>query len=129
MIEVSCTPYRLDCDSNAGGIFLYVREDIPSNLIATEKKAREIFFVELNLRKYKWLINCSWNLHKSLLAITMYSTYTKKMILGDFNADIQEKHMKCLPDNYNRKSLIKQSTCYKNSDSPTCLDLLLTNAP
>ena len=51
------------------------------------------------------------------------------MILGDFNADIQEKHMKFLPDNYNPKSLIKQSTCYKNSDSPTCLDLLLTNAP
>lgn len=32
------SPYRLDCDSNGGGIMLYVREYIPSNLLATEKK-------------------------------------------------------------------------------------------
>ena len=29
------TPYRLDRDSNGGGILLYVMDDIPSNLIAT----------------------------------------------------------------------------------------------
>ena len=32
------SPYRLDCDSNGGGIMLYVREYIRSNLLATEKK-------------------------------------------------------------------------------------------
>ena len=37
--------------------------------------------------------------------------------------------MKCFCDNYNLKSLIKQSTCYKNPDNPTCIDLLLANAP
>ena len=37
--------------------------------------------------------------------------------------------MKCFCDNYNLKSLIKQPTCYKNPDNPTCIDLLLTNAP
>ena len=54
------TPYRLDRDSSGGGIMLYVREDIPSNLLATDKKNHfESFYVELNLRNEKWLINCS----------------------------------------------------------------------
>ena len=50
-------------------------------------------------------------------------------MLGGFNTDIEEKHMKCFCDNYNLKSLIKQPTSYKNPDSPTCIDLLLTYAP
>ena len=37
--------------------------------------------------------------------------------------------MKCFCDNCNFKNLIKQWTCYKNPGNPTCLDLLLTNAP
>ena len=37
--------------------------------------------------------------------------------------------MKCFCDNYNLKSLIKQPTCYKNSDNPTCIGLMLTIAP
>ena len=31
--------------------------------------------------------------------------------------------------NYNLKSLIKQPTCYKIPDKPTCIDLILTNVP
>ena len=57
-IEGFSTPYRLGCDSNGGGILLYVREDIPSNLIAIENNPIEHFFVELNLHNDKWL-NCS----------------------------------------------------------------------
>ena len=37
--------------------------------------------------------------------------------------------MQSFCENYNLKSLIKQSTCYKNSDKPTCIDLILTNVP
>ena len=48
-IEGFCSPCRLDCDSNSGGILLYVREDIPSNLIALENKPIGSLFVELNL--------------------------------------------------------------------------------
>ena len=32
------TPYQLDRNSNGGGIMLYVRADIPSNLLATDEK-------------------------------------------------------------------------------------------
>ena len=38
LIEGYSRPYRLDRDSNGGGIMLYVREDILSNSIAFEVK-------------------------------------------------------------------------------------------
>ena len=44
-------PYRLDHDSLGGGILLYVRDDIPTNLIEVETKLIEGFYVEINLRK------------------------------------------------------------------------------
>ena len=28
---------------------------------------------------------------------------------------------------YNLKNLVKQKTCYKNPDNPSCIDLILTN--
>ena len=64
-----CDPYRFDRNHNGGGIMLYVREDIPSRLI--EKKLRnnnEYFFVEINLRKKKWLLCCSYNPHKNSIS-------------------------------------------------------------
>ena len=32
-------------------------------------------------------------------------------------------------ESYNLKSLIKQSTCFKNSENPSCIDLFLSNRP
>ena len=50
LIEGFSTSYRLDRDSNGGGTLLYVREDIPSILIAFEDKPIETLFVEFNLQ-------------------------------------------------------------------------------
>lgn len=52
------TPYRLDSNSNGGGIF--IREDIPSTkLHFSETGFRG--FIELNLRINKWLVYFSDN--------------------------------------------------------------------
>ena len=51
------------------------------------------------------------------------------MILGDFNVEIEEANMKSVCENYNLKSLIKQPSCYKNPNKPTCIDLILTKVP
>ena len=59
------TPYRLDRNSNGGGLMLFVREDIPSYLVEAEAKPIEGFYIELNLRNDKWLLNCSYNPHKN----------------------------------------------------------------
>ena len=138
VIDGFSTPYRLARDDNGGGIMLYVREDIPSNLLATDEKNHiESFYVELNLRNQKWLINCSYNPNKTMIcnhldALGTYldlhsTTYEKILILGHFNVGIEEQHMKAFCDNYNLTSLIKQPTCYKNPNNPTCIDLILSN--
>ena len=43
-------PFRIDRNSQRGGIMLYVREDILSKLLEVET---EVFYVEINLRKKK----------------------------------------------------------------------------
>ena len=132
-------PYRLDCHSKCGGIILYIREDIPSNLLATDKEPTESFYVELKLRNEKCLINCSYNPHKIMIKSHLAtlsnfldlrsSKYKKMLIFGDFNAGINEPHMNSFCETYNLTNLMKQLTCHKNSDNLTCIDLILTNDP
>ena len=103
------------------------------------KQTNRKFLCRAKLCNYKWLINCSYNLRKSLIdnhkdqinqKLDFYSSKLEKVLFfGDFNVDIEEKHTKCFCDNYNLKSSIKQPTCYNNSESPTRLHLLKTNRP
>ena len=58
------TIHRRDRDENGGGLLLYVREDVPSALLKTEIEA---FYVELTIRKKKWLLCCSYNPNKTFL--------------------------------------------------------------
>ena len=129
LIEDYSTQYRLVRDSNGGGILFYVKEYTPSNSITIENKPIETFFIELNMRNGKWLINCSYNPHKSLIGnhfnalskhFDLHSLPCENVIIsGDFNVDTKEKHMKCFCDNHNLKSLIKQPACCKKPDCPT----------
>ena len=49
--------YRFDGNRNGGGVFIYVREDIPSRELKIHNTAEdiEIIFIEINLIKTKWL--------------------------------------------------------------------------
>ena len=42
---------------------------------------------------------------------------------------MEQQQIKDFCDNYSLKSLIRQPTCYKSLSNPTCIDLILTNAP
>ena len=116
---------------------LFVREDIPSNLVEAEAKPVEVFYIELNLRNDKWLLNCSYNPHKNnvgnhLKVLSDFldshsSTYEKVLIFGDFNIEVDDQNMKTFCDSCSLTSLIKQPTCYKNPSHPKCIDLILTN--
>ena len=116
---------------------LYVRADIPSNLLDFEDKRIERLFIELNLQNTKIVINCSYNPHKSEIkkhltalrnSLDIHSSkYEKVLMLGDFNVEIEEANMKLFCENYNLKSLIKQPNCYKSPNKPACIDLILTN--
>ena len=116
---------------------LFVREDIPAKLLSRDFPLAESFFVEINLYKKKWLINCSYNPHKNDLrkhfdtiskSLDTYSTkYENILILGDFNACVGEEPLDSFCKSYCFTSLIKQPTCFKNRENPSCIDLILTN--
>ena len=139
LIDGFSTAYRLDRNSNGGGLMLFVREDIPSNLVEAEAKPVEGFYIELNLHNDNWFLNFSYNPHKnnienhlkalSDLLDSHSSTYEKVLILGDFNVEVDDQNMKTFCDSYSLTSLIKQPTCYKNPSHPKCIDLILTNVP
>ena len=98
--------YRLDRNSKGGGIILYVREDIPSKLVNPSCTNHDIeyFLVELNLRKQKWLLICSYNPHKTRIKgyleciskeIDSHSSkYDNFLLLGDFNSKPTEEALK-----------------------------------
>ena len=60
-------PYRLDRNCHGGRILVYVRDNIPSNLVKLDQNFDnfEDFFIELELsKKNKWLLSYSYNPHK-----------------------------------------------------------------
>ena len=67
MLDGHIIPLILDYNAHAGGIPpLYVREDIPSNILLVEENPTKGFFVNVNLRnKKKCLIRCSYNSKKN----------------------------------------------------------------
>ena len=58
VIEGFKKPFRLDRDSNEGGILIYVRSDIPCSLKRDFNLSEDIegLFVEINIGKSKWLL-------------------------------------------------------------------------
>ena len=64
-IEGFITPYRYDRNDKGGGFLLYIREDIPSRLLKSKSQCNvKSLSVEINLKKRKWFLNCSYNPQK-----------------------------------------------------------------
>ena len=57
-IEGFITPHRRNIDKNGGCVLLYVKVGIPSKLVSlkSDDTNLEHFFIEINLRKKKWLL-------------------------------------------------------------------------
>ena len=97
-------PSRLDHNCLGGGLILFVREDVPSNLLTTEEKPVENFYVELNWANNKWLVNCSYNPNKTSIgthleriskSLDLFSfDYEAMIFLWDFNVTDDEHHMR-----------------------------------
>ena len=133
------SPFRQDRNEFGGGIMVFVREDIPSKVISKETLSIEGMFIELNFRKKKWLVSCSYNPnfntitdHLEILRrnLGLYSVqYENLILIGSFNTDINHFCMNIFCESYTLSSLIKKPTCYKNLQNPSCIDLILTNSP
>ena len=46
----------------------------------------------------------------------------------DFNSEPNEPLMQEFLDSFGMKNLVKETTCYKNLQNPTCIDLIITNS-
>ena len=51
------------------------------------------------------------------------------MLAGDFNIEDHEPRIKPFLHQYESKNLVKQPTCYKSIENPSCIDLFITNNP
>ena len=118
---------------------VFVREYIPTKAISKETLSLEGMFIKLNFRKKNWLLSCSYNPnfntttdHLEILRRNLYlysAQYENLILIGDFNTVINHSYMKTFSESYTLSSLIKEPTCYKNPQNPSCIDLILTNSP
>ena len=56
-----------------------------------------------------------------------FTKYENISLLGDFCVD--DETMRNFCNSYSLYSLIKQPTCFKNPENPSCIDLILANKP
>ena len=138
-IEGYKIPFRLDRTADGGGVIIYVREDIPCRLLNSHKTIEKLegIFIEINLRKNKWLLFGGYNPKKENIAnfLTYLSPimdhyigkYDNILLLGDFNSETTEAELTEFCETYNLTNLIKEPTCFKNPLNPSSIDLLLTN--
>ena len=141
IMEGYSPPFRLDRNANGGGVLIYVRDDIACRELKNHPNITTIegIYLELNLKRSKWLVFGGYNPSKDNIANfvkelgTTLDHYMPKydnfLLLGDFNSEITENTMKEFSDIYNLSSLIKEHTCFKNPLNPSTIDLILTNRP
>ena len=138
-IEGYSTPFRLDRNRNGGGVIIYVREDIPCKKLLKHNFPDDIegLFIEINLRKSKWLLFGSYHPPSQSdqyyfdcvgRALDIYNTtYENVLLIGDFNAEENEPCLNEFISDYGLKNLVKEKTCFKSIENPSCIDLFLTN--
>ena len=111
-----------------------------SRLLTTSlPKNFERSLVELNLRKKKILMRCSYNPAMSNLSSRLsivgrsldsyMSSYDNFLVIGHLNSKISEMVMSEFCKTCHLQNLVKDPTCYKNPSKPICIDLILTNFP
>ena len=125
LIKGFCEPFRIDRNINGGRICSILGEDIPIKLPSVEPLPKECFFVEINLRKRKWSVCCSYRPHKDNISnhlqlirekLDLYSSnYESIIFVRDFDSEIIHKCMNDFCESYNLISLIRESTCHKKS--------------
>ena len=130
--------FRLDWNEYGCGILLYVQDEIPSKFTLMKNSIIEGFFIELNLREKRWLLYSTYNSNCSFISDhlntvgnnkdLLLANYEKIFLMGDLNVEGHNGFLEELCDLYNLKTLIKVPTCFKNPESPTSIDVMLTTS-
>ena len=144
LMDGYATPYRLDREKNGkngGGVLVFVREDIPSKIIQGHVLPGDIeaLPIEINLRKTKILLLAAYHppsqcdeyfFDNVSRVLDKYShAYEKVLLAGDFNAQENESCINNFITKHDLNNIVKEPTCFKNTENPTCIDLFITNFP
>ena len=138
-VEGFSRPIRLDRNRDGGGIIIFIRDD----LTCFEIKPRVLYpelectFLEMRIRQSKWLVVVGYNPHKENIAKFLNGIseeldkslpkYENMLMLGDWNSTVTEESMKDFCEMYNLENLIKEPTCFKSTENPSSIDIILTN--
>ena len=57
------------------------------------------------------------------------SKYDNFIALGDLNAEPTNEALYDFCQVYGCSNIVKENTCYKNLENPSCIDLIITNRP
>ena len=117
---------------------VYIREDIPSKLLDKHVFLYDMegLFAELKFRKCTWLLFGTYHLPSQAdiyyfdnldKAFETYSSYEKQLLIGDFNTEISEPRIDSFIYEHDLHNLVKEKTCFKSVENPSCIDLILTN--
>lgn len=138
-IEGYSKPFRRDRNIHGGGLLAFVRDDIPCKEVKRYILPNDIeyLFIEIRLRKMKYLLVGGYNPHKELSTYflghiskaldQLMGNYDNILLLGDFNTTQEAQCMKDFCEIYNLDNLIKVPTCFKNPNNPSSIDVMLTN--
>ena len=137
-------PFRRDRNRDGGGVMIYIREDIPCDELLKHNSPANIeaIFVEINLRKNKLLLAGAYHSKNAKYGVTddefykqiglildLYSSrFDKFLLAGDFNTQEDNEILDEFLDDFHAKNLVKDPTCFKSSENPSCIDLFITNS-
>ena len=124
LIKGFSAPYRFDRNSKGGGLFFYIREDIPSKILTYSSNCDiDTLLVEVNVSKRKWLLNGSYNPNKRQISHhleclnSLFDEHSKKyenfVFIGYFNVNTSDSSIKEFSNLDRLKNLINEPTCYK----------------
>ena len=126
----------LERNRNGGGIFLCIREDIPCKELKLHGHPHDIeeIFVEVNLRKTKWLLSATYHPLSQVAedffsevdkGLEKYSQiFSKFLLIGDFNSDESEPVLAQFLQHYNAVNIIRENTYYKSNNNPIILVII-----
>ena len=121
-LSLSLSLYRLDRDINGGGVFIYVSDIIPCKQVEfiTRPNDFEGIFLEIKLRKTKWLLMGGYNLSQHTISSFLnhvsenldkcLPNYDNFILLGDFNSPVDTLHMSDFCLQYDLSNLIMEPT-------------------
>ena len=139
LIDGYMPPLRADRSRHGGGLLIYIKEGVPAKEVSTSgltSKEIEIKVIEINLHKIKWLLisiyrppSQSEKFFFEEISKNMehyFINYENFLVVGDFNLGEKNSILKDFMNSCSLENVVKKPTCFK-SDSPTCIDLILTS--